>query len=370
MLQLRGTLCEKSFIVALAALAATASFAQSSVTIWGVVDAAVGSYKANDGTTATKMTTSRLSSSQLGFRGTEDLGGGLKAGFWLEAGLDNDSGLGQATSTNNQTATTAGGLSFNRRSTLDLSGNFGAIRLGRDYTPDFWSKTVFDPFGTLGVGAASNLNQSGVNAATAARASNGVSYLYGFAPNAGSSVGAGGLSVQVTVAQGENTSGTATAKDGNYSGARLGYINGPMSVAVATGTTKRIAVQDDKVTNIAGSYNLGVANLIAQSNTNKTGDNSVNNQTNLIGAKIPMGAGYIPVSFISYKSTGSASNGYKANQFAIGYVHNLSKRTAAFATYSSLKNKEGAKFNVSGAPAGALANGTSSGTEIGLRHTF
>jgi predicted porin len=341
--------------------------------LFGIVDAGVGKYKANDGTSATKLTTSNLSSSQLGFRGVEDLGGGLKAGFWLEAGLTNDSGVGQASNTNNQASgqqAANGGLTFNRRSTLSLAGSFGEIRLGRDYTPEFWNKTVFDPFGTLGVGQATNLILTGTGAA-GIRASNGVSYLFNVAANGGShALGSQGLYAQVTSAQGENTSGTATSKDGNYTGARVGYAAGALNVAVATGTTKSAAVADFKVTNLGASYDLGVAKLIVDTNTNKTGDNTVNNKTNLIGAQIPVGAGYIPVSFISYKSTGSASNGFKADQFAIGYVHNLSKRTALYANYAKLDNKGGAKFNVTGAPAGAAANGTSSGYEAGLKHSF
>jgi len=367
-------LAMKKSLIALAALAATASFAQSSVEIWGIVDAGVGNYKGNDGTTATKMTTSNLSSSQLGFRGVEDLGGGLKAAFWLEAGLTNDSGVGQASNTNNQASgaqAANGGLTFNRRSTLSLAGNFGEVRLGRDFTPDFWNKTIFDPFGTLGVGQATNMNNIGTGSA-AIRASNGVSYLYGVGANQAShGVGsANGFFAQVTVAQGENTSGPATAKDGGYTGARVGYIAGPLNVALATGTTKANAVQDYKATNIGASYDLGVAKLIAQNGSNKTGDNSANYSYTLVGAQIPMGAGYIPVSYTTGKNKSAAANGQQSNQFAIGYVHNLSKRTALYANYASLKNKNGAALNVAGAPAGATANGTSSGYEAGIKHSF
>ena len=361
-------------LAALAAVAAaTGAFAQSSVTLWGVVDVGMGNYKANDGKTATKMTTSNLSSSQLGFKGTEDLGGGLKAGFWLEAGLTPDSGVGQATNTNNQAAGAQapnGGLAFNRRSTLSLAGNFGEVRLGRDYTPDFWNKTVFDPFGTLGVGAATNLSASGTGAA-GTRASNSIAYMYGVGANEGShALSANGVYLQLMSAQGENTSGSSTSKDGNYLGGRLGYKAGDLNVAIASGTTKNTLVGDNKVTNLGVSYNLGVATLIANTNVNKTGDNTVKNTTNLIGAQIPLGAGYIPVSYSDYRSSGSASDGHKATQFAIGYVYNLSKRTALYANYAKLDNKGRATFNVNSAPAGANANGTSSGYEAGLKHAF
>ena len=82
----------------------------------------------------------------------------MSASFWLEAGLDNDDGHGAATNSNNQPSGAGAGvdgrqgLTFNRRSTVSLAGGWGELRLGRDYTPQFWNLTVFDPFGTNGVG--------------------------------------------------------------------------------------------------------------------------------------------------------------------------------------------------------------------------
>ncbi|MGL4576216.1 MAG: porin, partial [Burkholderiaceae bacterium] len=125
------------------ALASAGAQAQTSVTLFGVVDAAVARISASGGANRTGMTNSGLNSSRLGVRGTEDLGGGLKAGFWIEGQLQNDTGTGNAT---------GGGLNFQRRSTVSLMGGFGELRLGRDYTPIFWNTTVFDPFGTNGVG--------------------------------------------------------------------------------------------------------------------------------------------------------------------------------------------------------------------------
>ena len=95
-------LAMKKSLSALAVLAASGtSFAQSSVTVWGIVDAAV-SRGNGDVNSVTRLVGSGISSSQLGFRGTEDLGGGMSASVWLEAGLGNDAGTGGATTTNNQ----------------------------------------------------------------------------------------------------------------------------------------------------------------------------------------------------------------------------------------------------------------------------
>src|SRR3954466_1605001 len=157
----------KKSLIALAVLAAAgAASAQSSVTLFGIVDATLA-YGKGHVSNKTQLTNSGYNSSRLGFRGTEDLGGGMSASFWLEAGLNNDNGSGAATNTNNTStgSTGGGGLTFNRRSTVSLGGNWGELRLGRDYTPAFWNLTVFDPFGTNGVGTNQMLNgvSSGVN---------------------------------------------------------------------------------------------------------------------------------------------------------------------------------------------------------------
>ena len=101
----------KKSLIALAVLAASgAAMAQSSVTLFGIVDA---TYAYGSGSVANKsqLTNSGYNSSRLGFRGVEDLGGGMSASFWLEAGVNNDNGSGGTTSTNNQGASgvTGGG---------------------------------------------------------------------------------------------------------------------------------------------------------------------------------------------------------------------------------------------------------------------
>jgi predicted porin len=134
---------KKSLLVlaALGAFAGAAS-AQSSVTLFGILD--VGARYTKNGDQKLKtLSTDGINSSRLGFRGVEDLGGGLKAGFWLESAVNPDAGTANST------------RFWHRRSTVSLSGGWGELRLGRDYTPQFWNLTVFDPFGTNGVGTES-----------------------------------------------------------------------------------------------------------------------------------------------------------------------------------------------------------------------
>ena len=362
-------------------MAATGAFAQSSVELFGVVDAGY-QHASQGGLSKSQLSSSGLSSSALGFRGTEDLGGGMKASFWLEGALTNDNG-------------TSSGLSFGRRSTLDLAGNFGAVRLGRDYVPTFWTHTVFDPFGTLGSGAGSNITGVGTNGTTGARSSNGVSYLYGFASNSTSNVGSG-VYVQLTHAFGEAlTGGTNTGvQTSQYQGARVGYANGPLNVAVATGNAVSGADKKDKEFNIGASYDFGVANVMAKFGTNEckvaaaaTSCGSTTATANVnsiaaakytwssIGAKIPMGDGYIPV---SYNTSKNDVNDQKGTQLAVGYVYNLSKRTAAYGTLSKISNKNGGVYTFNGGNYGfgaalttaTIAGQNGTGYDIGLRHSF
>jgi len=364
----------KKSMLALAALTAFAgaASAQSSVTIWGIVDAtyAIGNGSLTD---KTRVHNSGYNSSRLGFRGIEDMGGGAKAGFWLEAGVNNDDGSFGATNTNNQGTGAAGGgaMTFNRRSTVSWGGGWGELRLGRDYTPHFWSHTVYDPFGTNGVGTSQVLNGAtgGANLGgpTTVRASNSIAYIYGQGFN-GNSLGPGnGFHAFAQMYRGENASGAATSNDGNGFSMRLGYDAGPLSVAFANASTKYAA---GKVTtsNLGGSYNLGVAKISALWNKDKVAGGKTGSGT-LLGANVPMGTDEIRVAVSNYKTelaTGAADG--KANKFALGYVANLSKRTALYATYARVSNSGTSAQALNGAT--TAAGGSSTGMDFGVRHAF
>ena len=353
----------KKSLVALAALAVvSAASAQSSVTLFGVVDATLAVGK-GDVTDRTQITNSGYNSSRLGFRGTEDLGGGMSASFWLEAGVNNDNGTGSATNANNQAAAAAlgngqQGLTFNRRSTVSLAGGFGELRLGRDYTPQFWNLTVFDPFGTNGVGTTQTLNSS-LGGPTIVRASNSIGY---FLPG-----NIGGIYGQLQYSLGENAQATpaaATEKDGNGVGIRVGFANGPINVALATSKTK-YAAGDIKSTNLGGSYNFGVATVMAHYAQDKN-TLTADGKGYLLGAAFPIGAGEIKAAYSLYKT--DAAGTPKSKKLAIGYVHNLSKRTALYTTFARVSNSGGASAALNGAT--TTVNGDSTGYDFGVRHSF
>ena len=348
----------KKSLIALAALAATASFAQSTATISGSISVGVMDTGAAGATAA--VSTLGGGANAINIVTTEDLGGGMSASFWLEAGLNIDNGVGQASNTNNQAGglqASNGGLTFNRRSTVSLNGSFGEVRLGRDYTPQFWTQTAYDPFGTVGVGANIALT-GGAPAAnlTGVRASNSIGYL---------SPKFNGFGVWAQTYMGENKSDVAAPADkktGSGNGVRVTYDNGPLSLALANSSTDTGVGTTWKATNIGGSYDLGVAKILALSTTDKpTG--ALDIKGNLIGATMPMGAGTIK---LSQSQTKQGDN--KSDKTAIGYVYGLSKRTSLYATYASVKNSGAAKVSLGGTTGAAGVSST--GMDLGVTHAF
>jgi predicted porin len=347
----------KKSLLALAVLGGFAGVAsaQSSVTLSGTVDLN-GRYVKNDNQ-AKRVSLSQdgINSSQLVFSGVEDLGGGLKASFVLNSGVNADTG-------------TANAKFWNRRATVSLSGGFGEVRLGRDYTPSFWNTTVFDAFGTNGVG--SSLNPRQLTAGDQVRADNAVSY---FLPG-----NIGGVYGQVMVAAAENT------PQGRYVGGRVGFASGPFDVAVAyaqervstggfglqAGPAPAANGDSFKTFNVGGAYNFGFLKLMAYFNQDKIfayKDNFFS-----INGVVPLGQGEIHVGadLSKLSSPVAAQDGNKVKQFKLGYVYNLSKRTALYGTGSILDNDSSSAIAIGGGNGTPGAGGKSKGFEVGLRHFF
>jgi len=363
--------------LALCAIAAPC-FAQSSVTMFGVVDnnLLIGKGSGAGSSDRLQIANSGDASSRLGFRGTEDLGGGMSASFWLEMGAATDTGAGAATNTNNQTTGSAGGgaLVFNRRSTLSLAGTWGELRLGRYLTPHFMNLTIFDPFTATGLATTQTL--MGVNTTAtggaalniigpaAVRASNAVGY---FLPR-----NLGGFYGDVMHFRGENPgNGAITEDDGNGTSARFGWSGGPLNVAASVARINYATTAttgDVSVFNIGGSYNFGPAVLMGHYVRDRM-DTTVQRRATggLIGVNIPMGAGLVRLAYSSYKVEQGATSP-SSRKLAAGYLHNLSKRTALYANFARVNNRGGANAALGGAV--TAANSSASGYEFGVRHTF
>lgn len=342
----------KHTLIALAAMtfAAAASAQSSSVTLFGVVDASVA-HISTSGNSVTGMANGGNSSSRLGFRGVEDLGGGLKAGFWLEGSVGVDDGA-------------ASGFKFDRRSTVSLMGNFGEVRLGRDKTPSYQNLETFHAFGDTGMGAINGHNlisSSAVGTSEGSnpkRNSNMVSYLL---PTLG------GVYGQISHSFGEQAGDHSLASS---TGLRLGYANGPLNVAaaygIAKGGTPAVGV-DYKNFNLGASYKFGAITpmllLASERGNNKRVD------LYSVGVKLPLGAGELRAAYSWYKD--KKSDNADSQRLALGYGYKLSKRTELYAAVARMSNDDNAKRKLGSSLAPTPNMGKSmTGYEIGMRHNF
>ena len=341
----------KKSLIALAVLAASgAAMAQSSVTLYGVLDTGLTYSKGEESVYGMTHVGGNVNS-RLGFRGVEDLGNGLKATFNLESGFSADDGtnyMGQD------------GLAFTRTSTVGLAGNFGEVRLGRMLTSSYLAVNRYDAFGDTGIGAslAWNIPQTGY----APRTENAISYT---SPNFS------GFKIGAEYGFGEKQK----ARDSRYFGMGATYDNGPLSLGLGYDRLNSntmdglLAASDLKTVHLGGAYNFGVAKLLAFYKQSKV-SNAPKFKTFGLGVSAPVGAaGEVRASYNNYKI--SDDNG-KADQLSLGYVHNLSKRTALYGTYAYIKNKDGLAFQLNGAMAGAgLKDGEKQhGLQLGVRHAF
>jgi predicted porin len=335
----------KKSLIVLAALTGFAGVAaaQSSVTLFGIVDLAARNVK-NGAGDVNSLSPSGSATARLGLRGVEDLGGGMRAGFWLEGDLAAD--VGQSA-----------GQSWQRRSTVSVMGGFGEIRLGRDYTPDFWNHTLFDPFATAGVGNSLNTFPT-LNGNDNVRANNSIGYLL---------PAMGGFYGQIMHAFPEGATGR------RHNGFRLGYAAGPINVAVSHGRNK-IGAPAYERTNLGGQYTFGKSNVVFQYNKGKaTGgaDNGFSVTHMLIGGRFSVGDGIIKASYIRSDGKGANRNNQDATQIALGYEQPLSRRTALFGHYARINNKSQARYTMAGGPAALNPLGANTtGYEFGVRHSF
>lgn len=364
----------KKTLITLAVLAAATGVAQaqSSVVIYGTVDAGFVSERGGVNGNVNKLDSGVASASRLGFKGTEDLGSGLSALFVLEAGFGVDTG-----------AQAKAGSLFNRQSYIGLSSKTaGTLTLGQQYTP--WYNTlskVADPFAVGYAGSAKNLFPSKV----LTRTSNTVLYT---SPNFN------GFDADVAYTFGEQADSN---KYGRQIGASAGYSNGPLNARLAYNTTSNENANSNKGSArnwlAAANYDFAVAKAYAAYGVNK-GDNSgvgnnasqnpdgsfsgakafnyttaaySNDSTNLlVGATVPVGpAGTVMASFI--RTNDKAGTNADADQWAVGYSYALSKRTSTYASYAKIKNKNNAGYTV--------GNNSEVGTgdkafNVGVRHSF
>ena len=301
-------------LIATAVLAVFASHAQaqaSTVTIYGLIDQ--GIIKGNGGTatnpgglgTSEAWTLGQASTSRLGFRGNEDLGGGLSAQFQIEHRFNPDTG-----------GVNSANSFWNGRSYVQLSSSTaGAAYLGREYTPAYFVQVKSDPFGNDGVGQAGSTAlwgnyQTPDAVGNGTRASNSIGYK---------SPRLGGFSASAAIGLAETTG------LGRVQGFNAEYAAGPIYAGVGFEQVKDGANDGRGVTNIAFHYDLGVVKpmlYLAQGKTDANGDTKA--KVYMIGATAPLGNGVLKAMYFDLDSDDDSRD---RSKFGLGYNYVLSKRT-------------------------------------------
>lgn len=322
----------KKTLIALAVLVASGvASAQSSVTLYGLADAYVGSVNTKTTTAAGASTSLRktvvdsggFGSSRFGLTGGEDLGGGLKAIFTLESGFDLSTGAGGTNSV------------FNRQSLVGLSGGFGVLRLGKMWSP-------YDEVNGVGAGAFNEIFSPANNNVFAsnsynANPSNSINYT---TPNIS------GFSAALSYSFGENK--TATVDAGSVISANAQYAGGPITVALSVQNEKSTGASPAlKLTKLGAAYDLGVVTLRAGVGMVKNGTTGLfgagaydKAQDVQFGVDVPLGnALAVSAGVASSKITFVGGAEIKSTGFGVAAKYILSKRTFFYTGLQLAKNK-------------------------------
>jgi len=323
----------KKTILAMAVLAACMSTAsaQTSVTIYGIVDAGL-THTTNDGPVGDRTTVDagQMQTSRWGFKGTEDLGGGMKARFGLEGTLINDTGAAGV-----NTGTPATTSLFDREATVGLSGAFGSIDIGRQNILGIGSVGLADPmglafaatspnvlFGAMNFGAVYGAYGANGVGNSALRQTNSVKYV---------SPSFSGLGFALMRAFGEQGNGI---QKGSYQGASVFYNLGPFGAAAAYARMKNVTDTD-----MLKSYGIGLKYTFSQAVLKGTYIANKVDSTNRkiavfgLGVDVPVAPALtLTGAFYNTKRSGDLRDDSQQYHAIARYA--LSKRSTAYAAYT------------------------------------
>lgn len=329
--------------------------AQSNVTLYGAIDAGV-SYTDTGKAKSTSVTSGVASASRLGFMGSEDLGGGLKAKFQLEAGFDSDTGAMKVYTGNPSSATPAapGGTAsaglFNRRSFVALEGEFGTIALGRDYTPLYWVLLETDPLRLQLYGnAQQTILLSGTGSDRFGRASNAVFYttpsFNGFMVRTMYSAGSesGGGAGAAPKAANRMSSISAQYKDGSlllagaYQELALPMVSkSPLAFTGTTGSRKDL-VLGAKYS--VGDYSIASGYFHAKQPIPHSDSTDV-----WLGGSVAMGLSTIQLNVQRMSQDAAVIQAPKSTVFSLSYLYRLSRRSVLYVSYGQSRNNATGTF--------------------------
>jgi predicted porin len=360
----------KKNIIALAVLSAcmTSAFAQSNVTIYGVVDAGL-SHVTNSGPVGDRsaVDAGMLQTSRWGFRGVEDLGNGLKARFGLEGTLFNDNGAaGVATGTPSTTSL------FDREATVGLFGKFGSIDLGRQNLLGIGSVGLADPMGISFAGTNPNvlfsaLNHAGVygtfganNGGSALRQSNSIKYV---------SPTFGGFGFGLMRAFGEQSGGI---QRGSYQGISAFFNEGPIGLAGAYAHLKN-NTDTSRLKSFAIGAKFTTKAAVFKSTYSANEVDTTNQKISVfgLGVDVPVApAVTLTGAFYNTKHTGNADD--DSQQYIAIAKYALSKRTIGYASYGRANTETIVSATQINLAQGFVAVGSDSANRfvVGVMHSY
>jgi predicted porin len=337
----------KKTLLALAAIAASsAAFAQSSVTLYGVVDASLESVKGDD--TVTRVSSDNLASSRFGLKGTENLGNGLKANFVLESNMKMDTGANGGGSTR----------FFDRAAWVGVAGGFGELRLGRQDTSIgllAGNSSILGAQGYDDLKIAKTFSGDGYR-----RTDNAITYILPKFVD--------GLSAQVQYST-QASGAENTDKLGSHYGLNVQYAASGFSAGLGYIQAKNSNTVDDTGLLAYLGYDFGVAKLSGYFEQDKR--DGMAEKLQVLGARVdvPFGKDFkLQASVAQVKDQEmTANNEDDATIIALKGVYALSKRTSVYALFTNVKNDDQVKLNVGQ----SVADGkTARGFAIGLSHKF
>lgn len=305
-------------LIALAVLAVSgAASAQSSVTLYGVIDASISSVHVGK-LTQTQMDSGTLNTSRFGFKGSEDLGGGLKANFLLEQGFAGDNGASLGDS---QNGTQPLSQAFSRNAYVGLSGGFGEVRLGKVWSAYDEMKGAFNAAWDSALSPNSGVFYGGAVGGYTYNPRNSVIF---FTPDFN------GLSAAVSYSLGENK--TAAVNAGSVAALNVKYANGPLLLALGHQSERDdSSVSAKKFTRIGGNYNFGMVTLLASAGRQTQDSKTTRDWT--LGATVPVsGALSVSGGFAGSKDNVAAGD-MKRTGISLAAQYALSKRTSLYAGY-------------------------------------
>ena len=337
---------KKSVIAAALAVLATSVSAQN-VTVYGVIDTAFQNYDSG-AQTITRAADNALSTSRLGFRGSEDLGSGLRAVFILEGTLTPSTG-NFGNTTDNQI--------FNREATVGLSGSFGEIRVGRQdvsYAQDI----------DTGLSQAGNLGNFAVNVTDFQLGSDQASVVKYTTPVIG------GFTAQIGRAS--NAAGATTDANTDQTSAHVKFEKGAFRLHAGYQKTDGATTAAERDFTAYGvSYDFGfaaVSYVYGEGDVSTTGD--VTNKGQVASVKIPLANGYAAHGVYATSKNGAQNTDNDGKGYTVALTKALSKRTTLYAAYTAVDNEANSSMVMTGTSAPGAAGGDTRATTLGVSHTF